>query len=181
MGYGLQPADRLHGALQSQSASRQPQNHLQRGLEQCSGGGMWLPKTKPFSFSFMCCCVLFGWLGFFLVRSQHNLRRNKRLAKCFSALVEEYCYISEKIIEFTQAYEALKSPLTEPSPLKIQTLCLSTLNRNVNRLHGLNLFPWDTVDFSTMNRKVSSLNCHVMMWWWLIFNRHGQSKRDQVF
>ncbi|TEA34823.1 hypothetical protein DBR06_SOUSAS17810012, partial [Sousa chinensis] len=64
----------------------------------------------------------------FNIKSQFTLRREKA-RKRFSVCVKEYQGISEKIRLIAKDSKVLESPAVEPSPLKLQTLCLVALSR----------------------------------------------------
>lgn len=69
----------------------------------------------------------------FIVKSQHTLRRGKALAERRSVQVEVYGKGSEKNALMTETTEVLKSPVVEASPSVLQILCLTALNKNLNK------------------------------------------------
>lgn len=73
-------------------------------------------KQSPLGFPSVGASVIY-----FLVRSQHSLRKNKGLVKSFSALDKEYCYVSEKI-SLHKPIKGFKLPFAEASPPRVQSL-----------------------------------------------------------
>ena len=68
-----------------------------------------------------------------MIKRRHTLKKKKEAAKRFSAQAEEYHEFTQKIRLFTQAHKAFRSPAEEASPLKLQSLCLVALHKDMNR------------------------------------------------
>lgn len=90
-------------------------------------------------------------------------------------LMFKYQKISEKIGLLTQACKVFKLPVVGCSTLRLQMLCLGTLNKHLNRF-SLE----DIVDFLKKGQKNEPLNFHFMDWWWLAFkDKQLHSKMHQ--
>lgn len=86
-----------------------------------------------------------------LIKSKNTFRWGKEWNKRYSSWVEVYGKGIEKTGLMAQANEVLKSPLMEASHPMLQTLCVATLNKNLNRSSLV-----DTVDFLEKGQKSGS-------------------------
>lgn len=87
---------------------------------------------QRFSTVILLCAALMA----FMLRRRYILRKKEEAARRFAAQLEGHQGLARQV-RLTQAREACGAPPEEASPLKLQTLCVVVLYRNITRFDSL--------------------------------------------